>query len=700
MNQKSILSSIQEFLAKGSSQTIVAPVFIMMILAMMVLPLPPFILDVLFTFNIAISVMVLVVSINTKKPLEFAIFPAVLLVTTLLRLSLNVASTRVVLMEGHNGTDAAGKVIEAFSEFLVGGDMAIGLVVFAILVVINFVVVTKGAGRIAEVSARFTLDAMPGKQMAVDADLNAGLIGEKEAKERRAELAQESEFFGAMDGASKFVRGDAVAGILILFINIIGGVSIGMVRHQMSFGEASDLYILLSIGDGLVAQIPSLIISIAAGLVVARVGQGDDIGTQFSKQMFRNATPFYATAGLLGLMGLIPGMPNLIFLVFSGLAGYLGYTIDKTNKATGAKGSAELDSEIQLAMTGSPEATWEDVKVIDPISLEVGYRLIPLVDEKQDGDILKRVKAIRKKFAQEMGFLPPAIHIRDNMDLKANAYRILIRGVTVGACEIYPERLMAINPGDVTRKIPGIEAMDPAFNLDAVWIDESSRDAAQAAGYTVVDSSTVVATHMSYILQTSAHQIMGRGEVQALLDHFAKQHPKLFEDLVPKLLPLSTVQRVLQNLLEEGVHIRDMHTIIETLQEHGAKTQHFSDLTGLVRIALRKSIIQGIAASDEDLNVLVLEHELEHVIAQSQGSMGQDVLAIDPALVEKLTQRLEHAAKLQAQLGQTPALLVPDSLRVPFAKALRRPCPSLRVLAHSEVPESKPIKISQIVNAA
>lgn len=691
-------SKIKSFGSISSMRTIGAPVLIIIVLAMMVVPIPPFALDVFFTFNIAISVVVLIASLYTKKPLEFAVFPTILLVTTLLRLSLNVASTRVVLMNGHTGTDAAGQVIESFAEFLVGGDLAVGIVVFLILVVINFVVITKGAGRIAEVSARFTLDAMPGKQMAIDADLNAGLIGEQDARSRRQELSQESEFFGAMDGASKFVRGDAIAGILILVINIVGGLAIGMTSHDLTFSQASDVYVLLAIGDGLVAQVPALVISIAAGLVVARVGQGDDVGTQISKQLFNSAQPMYLTAGVLGVLGIIPGMPNLFFLGFAALFVYMGYTIGK--KDVGVDPKSNSSSSVSDLIGKSPEATWEDVKVIEAISLEVGYRLVPLVDERQDGDILKRVKAIRKKFAQEMGFLPPAIHIRDNLDLRSNAYRILLKGVTAGQAEIFPERLLAINPGSVTKKIPGIETVDPAFGLDAVWIEEANKDAAQASGYTVVDSSTVVATHMSYILQTSSHSIMGRSEVQALLDHYSKIQPKSIEELVPKLLPLSTVQKVLQALLEEGIHVRDMHTIIEALIEHAPTLKSASELTGHVRVALRKSIIQAIAGPNEDLNVLVLDPQLEQMIAQSQPSMGNEALAIDPTLAETLSERIDQAAQLQQKLGQTPTLLVPDVLRLPVARLMRRPAPNLRVIAHSEVPESKPIKISKIVSAA
>lgn len=697
------ISSLMNSMSSDKIKTVGAPVFVMAVLAMMVIPLPAVVLDLLFTFNIAISLMVLIASMYTKKPLEFAVFPTILLMTTLLRLSLNVASTRVVLMEGHTGTDAAGKVIEAFSEFLVGGDLAVGIVVFTILVVINFVVITKGAGRIAEVSARFTLDAMPGKQMAIDADLNAGLIGEEEAKRRRTELAQESEFFGAMDGANKFVRGDAVAGILILAINIIGGLAIGMANHDLSLSEASDLYVLLAIGDGLVAQIPALVISIAAGLVVARVGQGEDIGTQIQNQLFNTPQTFYIVACILGFMGIIPGMPNFFFLLFATLSVAIGMNIAKQKKNGGSKKKTMNESknpDVQAAIGKAPEASWEDVRQIDTVSLEVGYRLVPLVDEHQDGDILKRVKAIRKKFAQEMGFLPPVIHIRDNLDLKGNAYRILLKGVAMGQGEIFTDRLLAINPGEIKKQLPGFQVKDPTFNLDATWIDEATKEAAMAAGYTVVDSATVVATHVSFILQNCSHQILGRNEAQALLEHYSKQNPKSIEELTPKILPLATVQKVLQNLLEENVHIRDMQTIVETLIEHGEHTKNPIELTSQVRVSLGKAIVQTLVGPTEDLNVLVLDADLEKAISASQTSLGQEFLAIDPNIAETLSEKIDAAASRQQKLGHTPTLLVPDLLRVPVARLMKRPAPNLKVLAHSEIPQDKPIKIAQIVSAA
>jgi flagellar biosynthesis protein FlhA len=672
-----------------------APIFIIVVLAMMILPLPAVALDLLFSFNIAMSLMVLIASLYTTKPLDFASFPTVLLVTTLLRLSLNVASTRVVLIHGHEGPDAAGKVIEAFGHFLVGGNLAVGLVVFTILMVINFIVVTKGAGRIAEVAARFTLDAMPGKQMAIDADLNAGLINEAEAKKRRAETGQEAEFYGSMDGASKFVRGDAVAGILILFINIIGGLAVGILQHDLSFAEAGKNYVLLAIGDGLVAQIPALVISIAAGLVVARVGQGEDIGTQLAAQLFQSPQVLGITGGILALMGTIPGMPHFSFLLLGALLGWLAYkrAVQKTVVIK------EPEEKVKTATKETSEASWDDLVPIDTVALEVGYRLIPLVDKSQDGDLLKRIKAIRKKFAQEIGFLPPAVHIRDNLELRPSTYRVMLKGVSVGEGDVYPNQWLAINPGRVSMQLQGVQTTDPAFGLPAIWIDTGMKEQAQAAGYTVVDASTVVATHLSHILQTSASSLLGRNETQLLLDHFAKTAPKLIEDLTPKLLPVTAVQRVLQNLLDEGVHIRDLRTIFETLLEMGAKTQVALELTSSVRVALGRAIVQGLVSGAGDLHVLVLEPRLEQMVTQSQAAVGPDVIGIEPMLAESISKQANEAATRQEALGQSPVLLVPDSIRVPLVRLLRRAVPRLKVLSHSEIPESRTVRVASVLGA-
>ena len=668
------------------------PVLILMILAMMVLPLPPFALDLLFTFNIAISVIVMLVAMNVIKPLEFSIFPTVLLVTTLLRLSLNVASTRVVLLNGHTGPDAAGKVIEAFGHFLVGGNYAVGLVVFTILVIINFVVITKGAGRVAEVAARFTLDAMPGKQMAIDADLNAGLIGEDDARRRRSEIAQEADFYGSMDGASKFVRGDAVAGIMIMLINVIGGLIVGVLQHNLDIGTAAKFYTLLTIGDGLVAQIPALIISIAAGMVVTRVGDEQNVSQQFMSQLFNNPRVIGLTAAIIGFLGLIPGMPNLVFIAIAAGLAALAWQRDQSARQA-------MASPITVAPTVATEtleASWADVTTLDVLGLEVGYRLIPLVDKSQDGELLRRIRGIRKKFAQEVGFLVSPVHIRDNLELKPNAYRILLKGVEIGQGEAFPGSLLAINPGRVVGEIPGTATKDPAFGLPAVWIDLALRDQAQAFGYTVVDASTVTATHLNHIILSHAAELLGRQETQALIDHLAKEMPKLVEDLVPKVLALGILQKVLQNLLEEGVHIRDMHTIIETLAENAARTQDAEALTAQVRIALGRSIIQQLYPSGAEMQVMSLDPQLERVLLQAVAG-GGDGASIEPGLADTLVRETVAAAQRQEDLGLPSVLLVPGNLRTLLSRFLRRGISQLKVLAHSEVPESKTIKVTSII---
>jgi len=693
------LNTIKSGLTGDKVKTLGAPIFIIMILVMMILPVPPFALDLFFTFNIALSLMVLVAALYTTRPLDFAAFPTILLVTTLLRLSLNVASTRVVLMNGHEGPDAAGKVIEAFGHFLVGGNLAVGIVVFVILMLINFVVITKGAGRIAEVSARFTLDAMPGKQMAIDADLNAGLIGEDEARKRRAEVSQEAEFFGSMDGASKFVRGDAMAGIMILIINIIGGFAVGVMQHDMTFADAGTNYVLLAIGDGLVAQVPALVISIAAGLVVARVGQGQDIGTQLASQLLKSPQAVGITAGIMAMLGVIPGMPSFAFLLLAAGFGYLSYHLATKTEVKKTATAGESQEKIKAATAEAQEATWDDLVPVDTIALEVGYRLIALVDNKQDGDLLKRIKAIRKKFAQEIGFLPPAVHLRDNLELRPSVYRILLKGVCMGEGEVFPNQHLAINPGRVTMQLPGPQTTDPAFGLPAVWISDEQKEKANAAGYTVVDASTVVATHLSHILQTSAAQLLGRTETQQLLDHCAKTSPKVVEDLTPKLLDVAVIQKVLQSLLDESVHIRDLRTIFETLLENGGRTKNPLELTAAVRIALGRAIVQALAGTSDDLNVLVMEPKLEQMITHAHSAAGQDQVGIDPNLAETLARQTADAAGRQEQLGQSPVLLVPDVLRLSMARLLKRAAPNLRVLSHSEIPENRTIRVAQVVGA-
>jgi flagellar biosynthesis protein FlhA len=691
--------TLQGFLGRLNIRQMLAPLLIVLILSMMVLPLPPFVLDVFFTFNIAISVMVLLVAMYTMRPLDFSIFPTVLLVTTLLRLSLNVASTRIILLQGHNGPDAAGKVIEAFGHFLVGGNYAVGIVVFIILTLINFIVITKGAGRIAEVTARFTLDAMPGKQMAIDADLNAGLIGEDEARKRRAEVAQEADFYGSMDGASKFVRGDAVAGILILFINIIGGLIIGVLQHDMSAGDAAKTYTLLTIGDGLVAQIPALIISTAAGLVVTRVATGQDIGQQLVAQLFGNPMILAITAAILGILGLIPGMPNFVFLMLGSGLGFLAWRMMKTSAVTARAAEVATAEQPSAAMPESVEASWSDVAPVDVLGLEVGYRLIPLVDRGQDGELLKRIRGLRKKFAQEIGFLSAPVHIRDNLELRPNAYRLTLKGVAIGNGEAFPGMYLAINPGRVSGQLAGTPTQDPAFGLPAVWIEAGLREQAHVYGYTVVDASTVVATHLNHIILSHSAELLGRQETQALLDHIAVESPKLVEDLVPKQLPLSTLQRVLQNLLEESVTIRDMRTIIETLAEHAPRNQDPLVLTSLVRIALGRAIVQQLYPGSNEMQVMALEPGLERVLGQALQGGGEDASGIEPGLADTLMRETAAASQRQEDLGLPPVLLVPGNVRWQLSRFLRRVVPQLKVIANAEVPDSRTIKVTTIIGA-
>lgn len=694
MNGLNLPSWLQNF----THRSLAAPMIIVLLLAMMILPLPAIILDVLFSFNIALSIMVLLIGLQTKKALDFIAFPTVLLVTTMLRLSLNVASTRVVLTEGHAGPDAAGKVIEAFGHFLIGGNYTVGIVVFVILTIINFTVVTKGAGRIAEVGARFTLDAMPGKQMAIDADLNAGLIGEDEARRRRTEIGQESEFYGAMDGASKYVRGDAIAGILVIIINVLGGLIVGMVQHEMNFADAVKNYTLLAIGDGLVAQIPSLIISIAAGVVVSRVANHEEIGGQLMTQLFSNPKVIYVTASIIGGMGAIPGMPHFAFLMLAAVLAGMAYFVSDQQKQQTAQ--IENKEETPPPAAETEDVSWNDVQSVDTVGLEVGYRLIPLVDQAQGGDLLKRIKGLRKKFAQEVGFLAPPVHIRDNLELKPTTYRITLKGVEIATGESIVGQHLAIDPGMVSGSLPGTVTTDPAFGLPAVWIDSNLRDYAQSIGYTVVDASTVVATHLNHLISLHAAELLGRQEVQQLLDHVAKESPKLVEDLVPKLLPLAIVQKVLQNLLSEGVHIRDMRTILETLSEHGTVTQDANELTTAVRMKLGRAIVQQLFPIGNEVTVMTLDRQLEQLLMQALHGNQSGNSAIEPGLAETLARKTEEAAKRQEQMGHTPVLLVPGSLRIALSRFLRRSIPHLRVLSHEELPDSKTIRVTSLIGGS
>ena len=690
------ITRLMPWLTGRLAAELAGPLVVVLILAMLILPLPPLLLDLFFTFNIACAMLVLLASMHIEKPLEFSVFPTALLLTTLLRLSLNVASTRVVLVNGHNGPDAAGKVIEAFGHFLVGGNMTVGIVVFAILVVINFVVITKGAGRIAEVSARFALDAMPGKQMAIDADLNAGLINEETARKRRTEIADEADFYGSMDGASKYVRGDAIAGILILFINMIGGMIVGMVQHDLPFAEAGKTYTLLAIGDGLVAQLPSLIISMAAGMIVSRVGRGENLGAQVGQQMFRNENALFVTAAVLGLIGIIPGMPHFSFLCFAAAAGGLGYYLK-----TSAKKKTEVAANVVAAPPApvSVEATWDDVAAVDVLGLEVGYRLVPLVDASQDGELLKRIKSLRRKFAQEVGFLPPAVHIRDNLELRPNGYRITLKGVVAAEGEAYSGMLMAINPGHVAAALPGTVTKDPTFGLPAIWIEQGHRDHAIANGYTVVDAGTVVATHLNHVVQTHAAELLGRQETQSLVDVLGKVSPKLVEELTPKLLSLGTVQKVLQNLLAEQVPIRDLRTIAETLADHAVRTQDHSTLTSAVRVALGRAIVQQVFDNAHQLALIGLDPELEHVLLQAASMSDGETPGIEPNLAQTLIDETARAVRVQESQGLPPVLLVADRLRAPLARFLRRAIPQLKVFAVGEIPDHRSIRVNAVVGA-
>jgi len=686
-----ILTQLKQF----NLSRLAGPVLIILILSMMVLPLPAVILDIFFTFNIAVSVIVLLVGINIRKPLEFSSFPSVLLITTLLRLSLNVASSRIILLEGHSGPDAAGKVIESFAHFLIGDNVAIGIVVFVIITIINFVVITKGAGRIAEVSARFTLDAMPGKQMAIDADLNAGLIGEDEARKRRATISEEANFFGSMDGASKFVRGDAMAGIMIIVINIVGGLIVGIIQHDLDAGTAAKTYTLLTIGDGLVAQIPALIISTAAGIVVSRVGTDKDMSEQFLNQLFAKPQVLYITSAVIGMIGLIPNMPHFSFLLIASILGFLAWRMEKREATLAAE--AQKKEAVAAPAPDQPmaEVSWNDVQHVDALGLEVGYRLIPLVDRNQDGELLRRIRGIRKKIAQELGFLVPAVHIRDNLEIKPNAYRILLKGVEIGQGEAYIGQYLAINPGKVNGPMPGMQTTDPAFGLPAVWIDASKREEAQHLGYTVVDSSTVVATHISNLLQTHAAELLGREEVQALIDHQAKESPKLVEDLVPKVVPIGTLQKVLQQLLTDGIHIRDFRSILETLADHISTTQDIDDLTSAVRTALARVIVQQLFPGENELPLMTLDPALENVLTQAVNSKAGG--GLEPGLAENLLSSAAHQAEQVEIQGYNPVLLTPPGLRPLLARFLRRALPQLRVISHNEVPDNKSIRIIAVI---
>ncbi|GAA69131.1 MULTISPECIES: flagellar biosynthesis protein FlhA [Pseudoalteromonas] len=696
MSFKAVLQQLNRD-KKDYAKGVGTPLLVLAALGMVILPLPPFLLDILFSFNIALALVVLLVTVYTMKPVEFGIFPSVLLIATIMRLALNVASTRVVLLEGHNGGDSAGKVIEAFGSVVIGGNYAVGLVVFLILIIINFVVITKGAGRISEVSARFTLDAMPGKQMAIDADLNAGFISAEQARDRREEVTREADFYGSMDGASKFVKGDAIAGIVILIINIVGGLFVGMIQHNLSFGNAMEVYTLLTIGDGLVAQLPSLLLSIGTAIVVTRQNESLNMGDQFKKQLGNEKSLFIAS-GILIIMGLVPGMPHFAFLSLGALLGYLAYYTQQT-KLKAAAAEAEEAASGGSAATGitnkqeQKELGWDDVQQVDVIGLEVGYRLIPLVDQSQGGELLNRIKGVRKKLSQELGFLVPPVHIRDNLELDPNAYRITLMGVSTGESELKHGDELAINPGQVFGPIKGVETKDPAFGLDAVWIKPDQKDEAQSLGYTVVDSATVVATHISQLLTNSAALLLGHEEVQNLLDMLAKSHPRLVEGLVPDVLPLTAIVKVLQNLLNEGVAIRDMRSIVQTLVEYGPRSQDPDVLTAAVRISLRRLIVQDAVGMSSEIPVITLAPELEQMLHQSLQNAGDEGAGIEPGLAERLQVSLTQAHQNQEMAGEPSILLTSGMLRTVLSRFVKYTIPGLRVMSYQEVPDERQIKI-------
>ncbi len=729
MDGQSALKGVQS-IGRGNLSI---PILLLALLGMMILPLPAFLLDAFFSFNIALSIVVLLVAVYSLRPLDFAVFPTILLIATLLRLALNVASTRVVLLKGHEGGDAAGKVIQAFGEVVIGGNYAVGLVVFIILIIINFVVVTKGAGRISEVSARFTLDAMPGKQMAIDADLNAGIIDQDEAKIRRSEVSAEADFYGAMDGASKFVRGDSVAGILILIINILGGLIVGMAQHELEFQDALQKYVLLTIGDGLAAQIPSLLLSVAAAIMVTRVNSSEDMNRQVLSQMFDSPKALAVTAGILFLMGSIPGMPHVPFLGLAIICGLLAYYIYFQNQqpevveeqilknipSGGGSPSPQGLPPAALSHDGGPsaspssaiashtaepsEVSWDDVKPVDIIGLEVGYRLIPLVDKAQKGELLGRIKGVRKKLSQDLGFLIPAVHIRDNLDLLPSGYRIALMGVSIGEGEVFPDKFMAINPGQVFGALEGTKTKDPAFGLEATWIDEGQKDKAQTLGYTVVDPSTVVATHLNQIIQSHTHELIGHEEVQKWLDLLAEKSPKLVEELVPNTLSINQLLKVLQMLLKEQVPVRDMRTIAEALAAYGDKNLNTQSLTAIARAALSRQIVQSIVGQDLNLPVITLDPSLEQLllqtVQQAQKAGAEEGAFIEPQLAERLNNALVNAGKQQEVLGKPVVLLVAAPIRSMMSQFVRYNIPGMHVIAYNEVPDNKQITIDATVGA-
>ena len=688
-----ILSNLRQDMSKIELSGLGIPAIVLLIISMLILPLPSFLLDFLFTFNILLGVTIVMIAINSSKPLDFSAFPTILLIATMLRLGLNVASTRLVLVKGHEGSDAAGKVIEAFGEFVIGGNYVVGFIIFAILMIINFIVVTKGAGRVSEVIARFTLDALPGKQMAIDADLNAGIIDQEIAKARREEISQESDFFGSMDGASKFVRGDAIAGMLILLINIIGGLTIGMSQHDLTFSEAGKIYVLLTIGDGLVAQIPSLLLSLATAIVVTRVTTSESMTTQASTQL-GNPIALIVAGAIIILLGLVPGMPSFIFLSLGLGAGITGYMLSKNADKKLALTAKQASEEQNDNVANKEELDWDDVDQVDLVGLDIGYGLIPLVNPETGGQLLPRVKGVRKKLSAELGFLVQPIRIRDNLDLEPDVYNIVMNGVVRGKGEIKVGQEMAINPGQVHGNLEGIPTKEPAFGLDAVWIDPSQRDYARTLGYTVVDSATAIATHLNTLLRNNASELLSHDETQQLLDKVAERSPKLVEDLVPEKLSLATITKVLQNILDESVSVRDMRTIIEVLSTESAKTQDVDELTAAVRPKLGRMIVQGLVDVDDNLPVMTLnpalEQMLNNILMQNGSTQG---LVIEPKLAEGLINALAKNTREIEEQGNAAVLVVSPGLRPWLSKFIRHRLSDLTVLSYSEIPDDQSVDV-------
>lgn len=692
-----ILSNIRQDMSKIELSTLAVPALVLLIISMLILPLPAFLLDFLFTFNIVIGLVIIMVAINSSKPLDFSSFPSILLLATMLRLGLNVASTRLVLVKGHEGSDSAGKVIEAFGEFVIAGNYLVGFIIFSILMIINFIVVTKGAGRVSEVIARFTLDAMPGKQMAIDADLNAGVIDQETAKFRREEISQESDFFGSMDGASKFVRGDAIAGLLILMINIVGGLIIGIGQHDLSFSEAGRIYVLLTIGDGLVAQIPSLLLSLATAIIVTRVTTSESMADQ-AKTQLNNPMAFFVAAGILILLGLVPGMPHVMFLSLGVGSAVLGYVLGQDAQQSERTVAMEA-AATETASANKEELGWDDVDQVDLVGLDIGYGLIPLVNAEAGGQLLTRVKGVRKKLSAELGFLIQPIRIRDNLDLAPDVYHIVMNGVVRGKGEIKIGREMAINPGHVHGELEGTRTKEPAFGLDAVWIDPSQRDYARTLGYTVVDSATAIATHLNTLLRNNSSELLSHDETQQLLDKVAARAPKLVEDLVPDKLPLATITKVLQNILDESVSVRDMRTIIEVLSTESARTQDADDLTAAVRPRLGRMIVQGLVEINDNLPVITLEPSLEQMLHNVlQQSSNNQSLVIEPKLAEGLLKALAENTRQVENQGLPAVLVVSPGIRPWLSKIIRHRLSDLTVLSYSEIPEDQSVKVVATVS--